>query len=280
MEGRIWEIVLRLLSSVQEVVSRDRYSTREILAVGLWAVLHDRPFCWACAAENWPLSCRPRFLPSPSTLSRRWRRESVASRARDVHRAALALLPTDRDAAIDGKPLVVSDVSQDWEAKNGRGTRGFARGYKLHAVAARRGPIVDYEVQPLNAHECRSAERLLRRLPAWVRRVAADGNYDSAPLHRSLEGTGVHLYTPIRGDRVSPSTHPRRRLLLRLMRRPIGKRLRLNRDWIERAFARLCNIGFGLKGLPSWARGLYRVGRWVWGKILLYNIYLVLKQPS
>lgn len=278
MEGRIWEIVLGLLDSVQEVPSRGLYSTREILTVGLWAVLHDRPFCWACVAEHWPTACRPKFLPSPSTLSRRWRRESLATRADELQRAALALLPADRDAAIDGKSLIVSDVSQDWEAKNGRGTRGFARGYKLHAVVARRGTVVAFEVRPLNENECRPAARLLHRLPKSIHRVAADGNYDSGPLHRSLVGTGVRLYAPIRGDQVSPRTHPRRKLLLRLMRTAVGKRLKLGRDWIERSFARLCNVGFGLKGLPSWARGLYRVGRWIWAKILLYNAYLILKQ--
>jgi len=278
MEGRIWEIVLRLLGSVQEVPSRDLYSTREILAVGLWAVLHDRPFCRACVAENWSPVRRPKFLPRPSTLSRRWRRENLAVRAAEIHRATLTLLPAERDAAIDGKSLIVSDVSQDWEAKNGRGTRGFARGYKLHAVVARSGAVVAFEVRPLNENERRPAARLLQHLPPSIRRVAADGNYDSAQLHRSLSGTGVRLYTPIRGDYASPRTHPRRKLLLRLMRTAIGKRLRLSRDWIERSFARLCNIGFGLKGLPSWARGLYRVGRWIWGKILLYHAYLIFKR--
>jgi hypothetical protein len=278
MEGRIWEIVRRLLSSVQEVLSRDRYSTREILAVGLWAVLHDRPFCWACAAENWPPERRPRFLPSPSTLSRRWRSERLAVRADDIHRAAVALLPVEHDAAIDGKPLIVSDVSQDWQAKNGRGTRGFARGYKLHAVVGYGGAVVAFEVRPLNENERRPAARLLPHLPRTIRRIAADGNYDSSQLHRVLEGTGVRLYTPILNDYASPRTHPRRRLLLRLMRCAVGRRLKHNRDRIERSFARLCNVGFGLKGLPSWARGLHRVRRWIWGKILLYHAWLLLRR--
>lgn len=204
----------------------------------------------------------------------------MAVRAEELQRAAVALLPADRDAAIDGKSLIVSDVSRDWEAKNGRGTRGFARGYKLHAVVARGGAVVAFEVRPLNENERRPAARLLQRLPESIHRVAADGNCDSARLHRDLEGTGVRLYTPIRGDNASPRTHPRRKLLLRLMRTAIGKRLKLSRDWIERSFARLCNVGFGLKGLPSWARGLYRVGRWIWGKILLYHAYLILKRNS
>ena len=47
MEGRLWLIVLSLLPSEQERSRKQTYSSRVILMVGLWAILHDRPFGWA-----------------------------------------------------------------------------------------------------------------------------------------------------------------------------------------------------------------------------------------
>ena len=275
MEGRVWTIVRSLLAAVQEHADRELYSSRLILMVGLWAILWDRPFCWACCAAHWPSSERPRRLPHPSTLSRRWRREQLQEVAEQVHQQALARLPQDRDAAIDGKPMIVSDVSQDWDAMNGRGTRGMARGYKLHAVVTVSGVICAFEVQPLNVNERRPAERLLTALPSWIHRVGADGNYDSAKLHRRLEHRGIRLYTPIMNGYAGPRTHRRRRLLKRIMEHPVGQRIKLRRDHIERCFARMGNVGFGLKGLPNWVRRLRRVTRWIRGKVLLYHAWLI-----
>src|SRR5215813_13954250 len=112
MEGRLWEIVVTLVQEVQgEKQRRERYSAGTILVVGLWAILHDRPFCWACEAAHWPERWRPPQLPHPSTLSRRWRREELHHLAAAVHHQALQQLPvTTIEAAIDGKPLVVSEV--------------------------------------------------------------------------------------------------------------------------------------------------------------------------
>ena len=280
MEGRVWQIVCSLLATVQGQAQRDLYSTQLVLMVGLWAILHDRPFCWACCPEHWSPAQRPRRLPHPSTLSRRWRREDLQRVAEQLHCQALARLPHDQDAAIDGKPLIISDVSQDWEAKNGRGTRGMARGYKLHAVVTPQAVVCCFEVQPLNMNERRPAERLLQSLPPWLHRVAADGNYDSSKLHQQLEHTGVRLYTPILNGYAGPRSHRRRKVLQRLMQHPLGIRLKLWRDHIERSFARIGNVGFGLKGLPNWVRRLHRVRRWVAGKLLLHHAWLIAKHAS
>lgn len=279
MEGRLWMIVLNLLPQ-EHRTNRQVYSDRTILMVGLWATLHDRPFCWACDEQNWLAQWRPARLPHPSTLSRRWQSCSLTQAAKDVYENALQRLSSTTDAAIDGKPLIVSDVSKDPEAKNGRGTRGMARGYKLHAVVDGHGVVRAFEVCPLNVNERKPAGRLLPGLPRPIRRVVADGNYDSSVLHRSLEDTHVRLYTPIMRNYAGPRTHPRRHLLLRLMRHPIGKRFHHKRDTIERTFARLGNIGFGFKGLPNWVRRLHRVTRWIWGKIMIYHAWLIAQRGA
>src|SRR4051794_35898148 len=80
-----------------------------LVAVSLWAALHDRPVAWACDARNWgTTSLRPRKLPSPSTMSRRAHsvgvgllRRALEDRLRRRCRGpALVAI-----AMLDGKPL-------------------------------------------------------------------------------------------------------------------------------------------------------------------------------
>jgi Transposase DDE domain len=280
MEGLLWRMVVELLRSVQQRFSRGIYSDRDVLEVSLWAILHDRPACWACFPENWPDTCRPRRLPHPSTLSRRLRHAGVQQLTHQVHQAAVARFSVEKVALLDGKPLLVSDVSKDWDATNGRGTRGMSRGYKLHVAVSLQGIIEAFEVQPLNVNERLPARRLCRSLPGQVRRVLADGGYDSGPLHQTLSASRLKLYTPILNGYASPRSHPRRRVLLRLSRTPLWPRLKSLRDRVERPLAWLGNVGFGLKGLPNWVRRLPRVTRWVSGKILLYHAYRLYKQTA
>ena len=84
MEGRVWEMVLSLVPASEPGSRRFRYGCGEILLVVVWAVLHDRPMNWACQAENWPERWRPSKLPHPSTVSRRWRRDSQGLQATRV----------------------------------------------------------------------------------------------------------------------------------------------------------------------------------------------------
>lgn len=58
------------------------------------------------------------------------------------------------------------------------------------------GAVLGFEVLPLNVNERVPAARLLASLPSGMRRVLADGNYDSSALHRLWEGTGVPFYAP------------------------------------------------------------------------------------
>jgi hypothetical protein len=53
MEGRLWTIGLSLLPPKASKLGRFTFDAQTILMVGLWAILHDRPFGWACDQSNW-----------------------------------------------------------------------------------------------------------------------------------------------------------------------------------------------------------------------------------
>lgn len=273
MEDRLWGIVCMVVPRCK-AKSGQQYSDREILLVMLWAVLHDRPVCWACESENWPVHRQPPRLPHPSTVSRRARSAELAKFVGAAHATLRERLSDDcRTAMIDGKPLLISDYSRDPEAANGRSMRRWGRGYKLHAVVDAHGVVQAFEVLPLNVQERAAARRLLVDLPKSIRRVLADGNYDSGPLHSLLEPLRRKLYTPLIKNYAGPRSHPRRRRLLRIMNHDIGIKIANAREHIERQFALMGNLGFGLKGLPNWVRRQHRVANWISHKLLLYHAW-------
>lgn len=279
MEGRLWTIVLSLLPPAAKELGRYMYDTRTILMVGLWAILHDRPACWACDAKNWSGCRHPKKLPDPSTVSRRWRAERLQAEANEVQRRALAQLSDPGSyAAMDGRSLPVARHSKDPEARSGRGTGGMAKGYKLHAVVNTEGAFSAFVVESLNVGEAKVARTLLRRLPAKVKRLVADTNYDSMPLRRAAQRVGCRLYTPLRNGRVGRRRQPERVHMWRLLRRRVGQRLLKWRNHVDRCFGQLSNFSCGYKGLPNWCRGLARVRRWLWGKVLFYHAFLLVKR--
>jgi hypothetical protein len=180
-----------------------------------------------------------------------------------------------RYAAIDGRPLLVGGYSKDPDARSGRACGAMGKGYKLHALVNRHHAIVTYQVESLPVAEQKVAVHLLQRAPSSITRVVGDTNYDSQNLHRVASETGRKMYTPLRQNRVGCRQQKRRLELLRLSQRDVGRRFLSWRDAVERAFGHHSTIGFGYKGLPSWARRLHRVRRWMWGKTLLYNVWLM-----
>jgi hypothetical protein len=64
-------------------------------------------------------------------------------------------------ARLDGKPLPVSGVSKDPDAKPGRGAGGQAKGSKLQTLWANRVLPEAWEVTPLHEAETKVAKRLL-----------------------------------------------------------------------------------------------------------------------
>src|SRR5690242_18535893 len=74
MERELWPLLYRHLKEVAKDFSQKyvQYQPWVLVAVFLWATLHDRPICWACEERNWSTTrLRPPRLPSPATLSRR-----------------------------------------------------------------------------------------------------------------------------------------------------------------------------------------------------------------
>lgn len=281
MEDRVWRTVCHLIEAIPQEPGRYAYGLGLIVKVGLWAILHDRPFCWACQLANWPPHLRPSHLPDQSTLSRRWRSKPVKLALERLHRTLISLAgPLGRYAAIDGRPLPVGGASQDKDARGGRCVRGMGRGYKLYAMVNTAGLVACFAVRPMNQAEQTVARSLLTLAPRELTRVVGDLIYDSVPLHRVAESTGRRLYTAVRQGRVGRRRQPRRLQLLRLCRTCVGRRLLRSRDVVERAFARMSSVGFGLKGLPPWARRRHRVTAWVSGKILFYNTYVLLKDAE
>lgn len=183
---------------------------------------------------------------------------------------------------VDGKPLLVSPVSKDPDARWGYVTGGRGKGYKLHAVVTEDQRITVWSVTGLNVHETHVAEEMCRFLPPQGADalVLGDGNYDAADLHKRMERTGSRLLVPLRGMAEHPVTlrqmGPARREHLRASKEHPGLVAYVLkwRTQIERVFSALSSPGGGLGPLPSWVRRLERTRRWVGCKIALYHARL------
>src|SRR5689334_8206605 len=74
MERELWPPLYRLLREVARDFSQKYVQDQPgvLVAVLLWAALHDRPRSWACQKRHWSTTTlRPGRLPSPAVLSRR-----------------------------------------------------------------------------------------------------------------------------------------------------------------------------------------------------------------
>jgi hypothetical protein len=282
VEHQLWTAILPHLIRLDQTPrpTRHTYSDSDILAVYLWAVLHDRTQAWACDARNWPIHRRRRPLPSESTLSKRLRTPSVLA----LFAALFATLTTPSGSGVfwmmDGKPLPVSGVSGDTSATWGRGAGGLACGYKLHAILNIRGEVAACEVAPMNVDERVVAQRLLGAADLWGY-VVADANYDSNRLHDCCDALGNRqLITPRRYARTAKSTGHRpqsagRLRCLALWAQPAPRwidGLLHARGEIERRFGTLVCTAGGLGPLPAWVRTLPRVDRWVRAKLLIHTL--------
>jgi hypothetical protein len=280
MEGYLWRRIVAWLPASEECRGRQRFDDRTILRVVLWAVLHDRPMNWACRTENWLDEFRPPRLPSPSTLSRRWRQPQLREAVRDLHaRSVAAVGPATRDGILDGFPLEVGGGSQDRDARPGRAVGHLAKGHKLFAIVNAHRAITTFTIGALADAETKQALLLIPQAPATMQRLRGDGLYDSLALHRCCAAHRRRLYTPLREGRVGRRQQPERLRLWRLWQTPVGQKFLHGRDAIERSFGLFGNFACGFKGLPPWARRHHRVTRWVSGKILVYHAYLACYHP-
>ena len=282
MERELWPPLYRLVREVGKdfVQKHVSYPPWVLAAVLLWAALHDRTLAWACQRRHWSTTTlKPGRIPSASTLSRRLYSvgmglflRALEQRLRDTQEPRLV-------AWLDGKPLPVSRVSKDPDARVGRGAGGMAKGYKLHTVGAGRPMPEAWEVTPLNVHELVVADRLVDQL-GHGGYLLADGNYDSGPLADPAAARGYQLVTPLpanagQGHRPQSAARLRNRDLLAGQ---FGKDLYQQRGAIERGFGNLTSFAAGLGPLAAWVRRLHRVRTWVWAKLLINGVRILKRQ--
>ncbi len=282
MEYQLWKAIVSLLAALGKprFDPREEFSDHDIVRVLYWAVIHDRPVCWACQARHWPAWLRQRPLPCDSTMSRRLRSAAVVELLNQLDRRVLAPTETSLYWMIDGKPLPIGSGSKDRQAGYGRASGGKAKGYKLHVLVNPQGQLADWRVAPMNVDERVMAARLLKGAPEQVQGyVAADTNYDSNPLHAQCEQrpagrlqlVAPRRYGPGRGTGHKKQTAGRLRSK-ELLENPMphfGKQLKRDRNQIERQFGQMVNWGGGLTCLPAWVRTHRRVRRWVQAKFVL-----------
>jgi hypothetical protein len=295
MDREPWRIVLAAVRRAAGQVNkthppkrRPQFSDRLIVAMYLWAVAHDRPQSWACDRLHYSHVFRPRKrLPSVSQFNRRMNCAHTRLILSLVHEDLGGDVDATALSYLDGKPLAVGVASKDPEAARGHVMGGWAKGYKLHAWMSEDRRIPLWCVAPLNRGEVPVARVLVEQIhePLSPRSLTlADSNYDTYDLHKELSACGGRLLTPLRQDPKTGQRHPvslrqmgpaRRELIEVKHKQPHLVRLvyrqRINAEGI---LGNLCGYGGGLTTLPPWVRRLYRVRRWVGGKIILYHARL------
>jgi hypothetical protein len=290
----LYSAIKRAARQAGRIGRRPSYGDVLIVAMYLWCVWHDRPLCWACDRHHYTSLFRPRRLPSVSQFCRRVKEDSFYRILQLVHDDFAQRNLCTPEGYIDGKPLLVSPVSKDKDARRGKISGGFAKGYKLHAFVNENRRIVVWSVTGLNEDEKTVALHLLEHLPPMTGEalLLKDSNYDSAPLHKAAAQIvpQAALVGPLKGQRrVGKDGHhpvtlrqmgPQRRELLQAWQCCPGlvKHVMKSRDTIERVFGVLCCTAGGLgTALPSWVRSRRRVTPWVGTKIILYNARLALQ---
>jgi Transposase DDE domain len=275
MERELWPPLYRLLQDTARDV-RQKYVQHQpwvLVAVLLWAALHDRPVSWACQRRHWSTTTlRPARIPSAATLSRRADGVAVGLFWRELERRLRATGDPALVAAVDGKPLPVGGDSKDPAARFGRGAGCVARGYKLHAVWSTRAVPEAWEVTPLDECEKAVAGRLFGQL-GHGGYLLADGNYDASWLYDAADRAGYRLVARCRAA-ANPGCgkhyqSPHRLRAIELLRGPFGRDLYRLRTRVERSFGNAGSFGGGLGPLPAWVRGPDRVRTWVWAKLIL-----------
>jgi len=278
MERELWRRIRAAIRRLPRTRARNAvYTWEEVLAVLLWAALHDRSISWACRRSSWPMQAWRRRLPDQSTMSRRLRDPEVPILLTRV----LQMVQEDGGSPVllvfDGKPLELSEYTRDPEARAGRGAGRMAMGYKLHLILEpQRQAVRAWEVHPLNRAEPEVAADLVDQACTGEGGVLlADSLVDSNPLHQRTGARRWQLITP----RKRPGTglgrrvhHPHRLLSVLLTEGPLGcwdRDWAVHRDAIERFFGALASFGGGLFGLPPWARRLHRVRYWVGAKLVV-----------
>ncbi|HET6346097.1 MAG TPA: transposase [Myxococcota bacterium] len=284
MDGELFK---RLYKAAGEVASKSvgrrcTFSDFEVLLTFVLAAVANKPLSWACRRPNWPLWCWRVNVPTPSTMSRRTRTKGFRLLLLRLNESLRAALPGSSLKFLDGKALVVAGHSRDPDARWGKTSGGWSKGYKLHAILDACGRVELFAVTALDAGEATVAREVLcAALDLRGALVLADGNFDSNHLYGTVADAGGRLLAPRR----KPGTglghgrrqHPDRlRAVEELERTPGGRadfdRLRLG---VEQAFGLMTSLGLGAP--PPWVRRLRRVRTWVMGRVIVYHAHLLLQ---
>lgn len=280
MERELWLQLYALVVKLDTLWTNGFYRTSEIVAVFLWAVVHDRPTSWACEVRNWQ-GKPPDRLPPQCTMSRRLRSEAVLKLLKKVE-AQLGGDPRQWWVhRIDSKPLPVGPHTKDPDAKYGRAAKSFAWGYKMHAIWGA-GPLPSaWRIEPMNTGDSVAARKLVVDL-LGEGYIVGDCQYDSNPLHRVAYPRHQVIAQQQRpGKALGHRRHePSRLHALEMVAKPFGKALLKYRNQIEREFGTLTNFSAGLSPLPSWVRRDYRVHLWVQAKLLINAVRQINKTQS
>jgi len=276
MERELWRIVSRAIAKIDRRLSPGRYthSVARVARVYLWAVLNDRPVCWACCRDNWRGVRPPAALPDQSRMSRRLRQDDTQQFLSEVFAQLNVHDAADLVKMIDGKPLPISRHSQDPDATFGRGAGGLDNGYKFHAIYGQSGRVLAWQVHPMNVDERKAAVELIGQL-RQEGYLLADRNYDADALYVLSQAHGNQMLASRRygtGRKIGKhSNSPQRLRGIDMLEGPseFGRSLYKQRRQIETHFANLCSFGGGLLCLPAWVRTLPRVRLYVLAKLIL-----------
>ncbi|MCD4831982.1 MAG: transposase [Anaerohalosphaeraceae bacterium] len=271
---KVYQIIMDLYRKTK--LKRAKFTDADIVKVYLWAVLHDRPTCWACKKKNWPVYHRRQNLPDASTMSRRLRTVGVQKLLRNIEEKLKDTNQRNICRWIDAKGLLISNSSGDKQAGYGYAGGGMGKGYKLYAIADSRQGFVNWKIRPMNFSESKVARELVNEIEPQGYLIG-DSAYDKNALYdlagsksirliarrycRKARGIGHRKHSPYRLD-----------MLKRLDSKFVDGLIR-SRVGIEHMFGHLCNLSFGLKPLPSWVCGLFRVENWVRSKLIFYAIW-------
>jgi hypothetical protein len=212
-------------------------------------------------------------------MSRRLRTASVRAL---LDRLEETVLRAGRSAplacAVDGKALPVGSYSHDKQARWGRGTGVWARGYKLHLLLSTIGTVISWRLSPMSGDEREMARRMFKsaRCAGYI---LADKEFDANYLYAEAARHGGQLLAPRQkgakqglGHRRQADGRLRSKDLLENGVSAFGRELWATRSVIERRFGYLASTGGLLTHLPAWVRTHARVRRWVQSKMILAEL--------